>query len=326
MYIFLSTFFFFYGLLHYYFYLKLKNTINLPFYLKIFIIFILTIFVFTPVIIRLLERQEIFALARILAFIGYIWMAFIFLFFSISICLLIIKKFVFTKNFNDFHWSVVLAIVFIIYGLFEAKNIVVENIKIRTDKLMKGESIRIVQISDVHLGIILKDKFTKKITGIIEELNPDILVATGDLVDGQSNDISHLTQYFESVNPPLGKYAILGNHEFYVGLNNSISFLEKSGFLILRNKFVNIKDNLILVGIDDDTVKRYDGSLPDDLLLLRDLPINAFIIFLKHKPKIEKETLKYFDLQLSGHTHNGQIFPFTLIVKIFFSSKIWSFL
>lgn len=320
MYIFLSAFFFLYGLIHYYFYLKLRDNVVLTVYLKILVIFTLTVLVFSPLAVRLLERAEIFTIARVFAFIGYIWMAFVFLFFSISVSLFLIKKLVKT-NFNDFYFSVLLAIVFLIYGVFEAKKIVVEKLEIYSDKFKKGEMIKIVQISDVHLGIILKDKFTKKIIEIIEELSPDILVATGDLVDGQSNDISNLTKYFEKITPPLGKYAILGNHEFYVGLNNSISFLEKSGFTILRNKSVNIKDNLILAGIDDDTVKRYEGYHSDDLSIFKDLRKDAFVVFLKHKPKIEKETLKYFDLQLSGHTHNGQIFPFTLIVKIFFPVK-----
>lgn len=320
MYIFLTTFFFLYGLIHYYFYLKLRNTVILPVYLKTLIILTLIVLVFSPIILRLLERAEFFMIGRVFAFTGYFWMAFIFLFFSLSLSFFIVKKLIKT-NFNDFYLSILLAIIFVIYGIFESKNIVVEKIEIYTDKIKKGETIKIVQISDVHLGIVLKEKFTEKVINIIEELKPDILVSTGDLVDGQSNDISYLTQYFQRVNPPLGKYAILGNHEFYVGLTNSISFLEKSGFKILRNESVKIKDNIILAGIDDDTVKRYDNKTPDDLSILKDVAEDVFIVFLKHKPKIEKSALNYFDLQLSGHTHKGQIFPFTLIVKIFFPIK-----
>lgn len=250
-------------------------------------------------------------------------MAFIFLFFSCSILLSALKALWIRFGFNDFYLSSILSVLFVIYGTFEAKNITIENVKIYSDKIKKGESIKVVQISDVHLGIILKDSFTKKVVSIVEELKPDILVATGDLVDGQSNDISHLAKYFENVRPPLGKFAILGNHEFYVGVQNSLSFLEKAGFFVLRNKSVKVGENLILAGVDDDVVSRYgEKKYLDELSVLKEIDSKKnFIIFLKHKPTINKESLNYFDLQLSGHTHRGQIFPFTLIVKIFFPIK-----
>lgn len=321
MYLFLSTFLFLYALLHFYFFVRLKSNIPTPFYLNVLILILLIILIFSPILVRVLERLEFFTYARILAYIGYTWMAFIFLFFCISPLFLVVKKFLYIPRFNDFYISLAIVILLIIYGTFEAKNITVKNVKIHTPKLRKGEIFKIVQISDVHLGIILRDKFLEKIINKIKEINPDILVSTGDLVDGQANDILHLTSYFRSISPPSGKFAILGNHEFYVGVDNSISFLEKAGFTVLRNKNFRVKDNIVIAGIDDDTVNRYGGSYVDELSILKNLDADDFVLFLKHKPKVNRDALKFFDLQLSGHTHNGQIFPFTFIVKIFFPLK-----
>lgn len=322
MYIFLSIFFGLYGFLHYYFFLRLKKTIILSLGTEIFIIFLLLFLNFSPLSVRALERAEFFISGRIIAYIGYSWMAFIFLFFSSSVCLEILKKFRVFLYLNSFFVPLIVSITLVIYGFFHAKNIGVEKVTIETQKLKKGEVIKIVQITDLHLGIILKDNFLERVVKIIDDLRPDILVSTGDLVDGQVNDISHLTKYFDNLKPPLGKYAILGNHEFYVGLNNSLSFLNKSGFEILRNRSVKVRENLLLAGIDDDTVRHYESNnYIDELSILKDLDKRDFIVFLKHKPKVLDLSKDIFDLQLSGHTHKGQIFPFTLVVKAFFPAK-----
>ncbi len=317
MYLFLSVFFLLYGSLHSYFYFRLRSAYTLPFNAKLLTIFLLLIFTFAPLFIRILERMELFIPARILAYLGYTWMAFVFMFFSNSLILEIIKFAGLARQINSFLFPAFIAFVMVCYGFFEAKNIKIEKIIITTPKLKAGETIRVAQISDLHLGIMIKDWFLNKVIERVNELKPDILVSTGDLVDGHSNDINYLTDFFHKIEAGYGRFAILGNHEFYVGIKNSLSFLEKSGFRILRNEYVKIKDNFYIAGIDDDTINKNI----DERALLKDIDRNSFVLYCKHKPRISKDAKGFFDLQLSGHTHNGQIFPFTLIVMIFFPAK-----
>ena len=119
-----------------------------------------------------------------------------------------------------------------------------------------------------------------------------------------------------------GKFAITGNHEFYAGLSHSIGFTEKAGFTILRGRGLNVSGLLNIAGVDDIAGKPY-GLMKQvsEKAMLSKLPRNQFILFLKHRPVMGKEARGLFDLQLSGHTHKGQIFPFTLITKLSYPNQ-----
>jgi len=269
-----------------------------------------------PIATRIIEKKEFFSLARITAHLGYIWMASIFIFFVLSIffdllSLLINPFFPTTVNFR-FMVSVVLTALLIIYGFFEANNIVVEKITVKTTKLPSNvKSLRIVQISDLHLGLVVRGKKVENILETVRSLNPDIVLATGDIVDGQTNDILQHSEIFINLKPPLGKYAITGNHEYYAGLTESIKFLKDSGFKMLRGEVVNVSNIINIAGVDD-------GATEMEKEILSKVNNGLFTIFLKHRPLINIESLKFFDLQLSGHTHKGQIFPFYYITKLAF--------
>jgi hypothetical protein len=151
----------------------------------------------------------------------------------------------------------------------------------------------------------------------VKKADPDILISTGDLVDGQINDLTQLIEPLRGITPRLGKFAITGNHEFYAGLPQALDFTEKAGFTILRNGSAEIADAFIIAGIDDETVRYYNGMREEtEQRLLVSLPRDRFILFLKHRPLVETVSLGLFDLQLSGHVHKGQIFPFSLLTRL----------
>ncbi|GAB4437567.1 MAG: hypothetical protein OHK0040_08950 [bacterium] len=200
----------------------------------------------------------------------------------------------------------------VLYGFYEANSLVVEQLKIKTSKLPKNTAkLRIVQISDLHLGLIIREKRVEKILAVVKNLNPDIVVATGDIVDGQTNDILQHVELFADLKPPLGKYAITGNHEYYAGLSQSVNFIEKSGFKMLKGDYVTLAGAVNIAGVDD-------MSNVDEKAMLSAINNKLFTIFLKHRPLVKMDSLRYFDLQLSGHTHKGQIFPFYYITKLAF--------
>ena len=111
-----------------------------------------------------------------------------------------------------------------------------------------------------------------------------------------------------------------GNHEFYAGIDDAIDFITRSGFILLRGEVATVAGVIDLAGVDDPTIRRFSphGGLSDREVLSLGSS-DRFTILLKHQPLVEKDAPGTFDLQLSGHTHRGQIFPFSLITSRFFS-------
>lgn len=214
----------------------------------------------------------------------------------------------------------VLSVLIMVYGAFEAGDIRTETVTVKTSKIPESiGALKIVQISDVHIGLIVREKRLKKILRAVKEANPDILVSTGDLVDAQIDNLSPLSGLFREIKPGYGKFAVTGNHEFYAGLDQALDFTEEAGFAILRGNGQTVKDLINIVGVDDPAGKRYGlfTDVPEKELLSR-FSNERFTILLKHRPFVDESAVDLFDLQLSGHTHNGQIFPFSLGIKFYY--------
>lgn len=214
---------------------------------------------------------------------------------------------------HRFLTQLVIVLALYCYGLYEANNIRTMNITITSPKISQSiGKLRVVQISDVHLGLIVREKRLEKILAKVREANPDLLVSTGDLVDGQLNDLTGIVKMFVQINPAFGKLAVTGNHEFYAGLPESLKISRDAGFLVLRNESINV-NGVAFVGVDDQTAERFgeEVGLQESKLLKRQKR-NTFTILLKHRPVVDEKSVGLFDIQLSGHTHNGQIFPFTV--------------
>jgi hypothetical protein len=206
------------------------------------------------------------------------------------------------------------------YGYFEAKDIHTEGLIIKTPKIPEEVGkLKIVQVSDIHLGLIVREEKLKRIIKEVKAVNPDMLVSTGDLVDGQSDSLSGLAELLKEIHPKYGKFAITGNHEFIAGLSQSLDFTEKAGFTVLRGESLTVSGFINVVGVDDPTGKRY-GLFRDvkEKELLSGLSRDKFTLLLKHRPLVDENALGLFDLQLSGHTHKGQIFPYSLLTKIYY--------
>lgn len=291
------------------------------------------VMVFVPMLSYVLERNGHDLPARFAAIIGFYWLGFLFLAFSASFLMGVFDLLAWGVNgltrssVPSLHGKipvlVMLAIVGVmcLYGIYEAKHIRVEHVRLETGKLPEGvDSLTIAQISDVHLGLILRKNHIKALAAKLEALAPDILVCTGDYVDGSLKNLLYLTQYIEAFRPRYGKYAVTGNHEYYAGLDQSLEFLKKSGFTVLRGEGKTIEAMITIAGVDDADVSgatRVAGAAETDpaLRALPEVAPTLFTLFLKHRPDVSPATLGRFDLQLSGHTHGGQIFPFNYLVK-----------
>ncbi|MFC1535075.1 metallophosphoesterase [Thermodesulfobacteriota bacterium] len=333
--IFLIIFHSLYGLLHFYFYRKLVRALDMGSISHLLLIVILCFLLLSFIISNMLTDEAPFLLTNILAYISHIWMGALFLFFSINLLIDIYRLIIYVsaRFFSPVFarylpgdkvtFVVTLLIIagIIIYGMFEAGNIVVENIKIRTAKLPpRMDMLRVVQISDIHFSVLNDLKLAKKIGEIIKDLQPDILVSTGDLIDSGLRDKELVASVFRDIKTTYGKYASAGNHEFISGIKEAVEFIEKAGFKMLRNESVSVKNFLNIAAIDDPTSRRFGtASNVSEDKILKALSREHLNIFLKHQPRVDNNSIGKFDLQLSGHTHKGQIFPFTLIVSQFYS-------
>jgi predicted MPP superfamily phosphohydrolase len=333
MFLFLLSFLLIYGSFHLYFFLKLKAAFAMPGWMQLFLAFFLLLMVAAPIIVRLSERSGYSQLALFLAYFGYTWMGIIFLFaaaalavdcyrlFAWGVNLLLHKKLLFalspkTTFFIPLSFSLLISII----GTFEAWDIQLEKVTLASRKVPAPMSgLRIVQISDVHLGLIVRHKRLQKILAAVKTAKPDLLVSTGDLVDGQINDLAGLAEMLQDIKPRYGKYAVTGNHEFYAGLQEALTFTKRAGFTVLRNKGMDVADSFNIAGVDDRT-GAYLDKLPEvsELGMLQSLDTEKFTLLLKHRPEVDKASLGLFDLQLSGHTHKGQVFPFNIVTLLYF--------
>ncbi|MGD8268550.1 MAG: metallophosphoesterase [Desulfobacterales bacterium] len=328
--IFFIVFFGLYGLLHLYGFVKLKRALEPgPWPLGVLTLFMIMM-VLAPLLVRLLETNAWPTPARILAHIGYVWMGLLFLFVSSALVLdfyrvlmLILQGAVridlsrlMPSPRLSFFAPLFLALIVGIFGFFQALNIRTERIAIQTAKIPRDIGrVRIVQISDVHLGLIVRQNRLAKILECVNAAHPDLLVSTGDLVDGQLNELEGLAEQIRKVRAPLGKYAVTGNHEFYAGIGTALKFTQEAGFTMLRERGLTVSGVLNLAGVDDPAGNRFGtGRKVSEKALLAELPRSAFTVLLKHRPLPDDESGGLFDLQLSGHTHKGQIFPFTVLI------------
>ncbi len=181
---------------------------------------------------------------------------------------------------------------------------------------LKGKTL--VHLSDLHLGAMVGIKRLKAILSQVEALQPDIVTLTGDIVDGSVVHSDEFASVLKELKAPLGVWAVTGNHEVYSGLEKNLAFLQACGFHVLRDRWALAAPGLVMAGVDDVEVhqKNYAAVVSG---VLESVPLGA-VIFLAHSPVQVRAiaAMNKANLMLSGHTHNGQIWPFNYIVKIFY--------
>ena len=328
--VFLSVFLSIYGSIHLYILIKARRAFYLSTGGYIFLFVIWAFLMLAPLYSGFLEKQEQHLFAAITAWIGFIWMGAVFIFICIAIPLdiyhvslamlqrlshLDLTPLMLSRR-QGFTLVCLATIVLMIYGTVEAHRIRQEGVTLRSTKLPKSMGrIRIVQISDVHIGKMTFPARVASMVAAVARARPDIVVSTGDLVDGHGLFMPSIAAAFSAIPAPLGKFAVTGNHEFYMGVERAAEFTRQAGFTLLRNRSIRINNSIVIAGVDDFS-SRAPGS--PEHVLLESIPGDTFTLLLKHRPLIGATSPERFDLQLSGHTHKGQMFPFQLVVNLFF--------
>ncbi|MDR3226068.1 MAG: metallophosphoesterase [Prevotellaceae bacterium] len=202
----------------------------------------------------------------------------------------------------------------IIWGRCNFDNIKIEKIDININKKANVETLKIVAASDLHLGYSIDKKNLKEIVALINSLNPDIILLAGDIVDSYSQPVikQNMKEEFLQLQAPLGVYGVIGNHECYGDAENIVNYLKSAGIIMLQDSSVLLDNEIYIVGRDDKTIK--SRKKLDELL--QNIDKRKPVILLDHQPfNLELAQENGVDLQISGHTHGGQVFPFNLITK-----------
>jgi predicted MPP superfamily phosphohydrolase len=203
----------------------------------------------------------------------------------------------------------------LVWGNYRFNHPQIVTLNLSTDKPKQNKTLKIVAASDIHLGISIDKKVLQGYVKMINDQHPDIVLLAGDISDRSMIPVinQHMDDELRQIRAKLGVYAINGNHEHYAETPNSTAeYLQKAGIKVLRDEAILVDSSFYVVGRDDrsninrknlvDIVKGLDGTIPK--------------ILLDHQPfHLEEAEKNGIDLQISGHTHNGQFFPGNLIVK-----------
>lgn len=202
----------------------------------------------------------------------------------------------------------------------EAQGFRVVHVEIALSKLPKiFDGFKIVQVSDIHVGPTLGATFVRSIVQVANNQNPDLIAITGDLVDGSVEHLAIHTAPLRDLEAANGVVFVTGNHEYYSGADEWIEELARLGIPTLRNDAMRIKrdgDSFLLAGVTDFRAGRY-GDAPDLNRALRQRLAGEEVILLAHQPRALSEAAEHdVGLQLSGHTHGGQFWPWNWVIHL----------
>ena len=191
------------------------------------------------------------------------------------------------------------------------------NVPVTLDKLQSSLSgFRIAVVSDIHLGPLLGRSHTERIVRMINEQEADLVAVVGDLVDGTVAELGEAAAPLRDLVSRHGSFFVTGNHEYFSGHEQWIAELDRLGVNPLRNEGLTVAGGIDLVGVNDVTGKSYDDGPDFERALSKRNPNNP-VVLLSHQPvQVTDASSHGVDLQLSGHTHGGQMVPFNLFVPL----------
>lgn len=207
------------------------------------------------------------------------------------------------------------------YGIWNAYHPRVKNISVKIKNLpVEWQGKKVVQISDVHLGLVLGSRFLEKVTEKVNAENPEVVFITGDLFDGMDGDLDGLVKPLENLRSSRGAYYVTGNHETYLGVAGALAAVRTTPVQVLDNKLINLS-GLQVIGLSYPE----RGQQLDVAKVIQSLPgfdAQQASILLYHNPnQFKAAKASGINLQLSGHTHVGQLWPLNFITDRVYESK-----
>ncbi len=283
-----------------------------------------------------IEKSGIIFGNRILVLIGSYWLAFLLYCILFTACIDLVRA----SNFL-FHFLpaadrmraasvpqklmtlvAALSLIIVAAGSYIAAHPRIKTIDLYIDKPKTGAPrIDIIMISDLHLGSIIGRSRLEALVHTINKYGPDIVLIPGDFFDENLKPVieDNMGGIIESIKSRCGIYAVTGNHEYIGGAENAVAYMRKHKIHVLRDEAVRI-DGLTVIGREDRSINRFTGKKRRDLgELLKGIDMNLPVIVMDHQPFNIRESADCgIDLHLSGHTHNGQLWPVNFITDMIY--------
>ncbi|MBO4674702.1 MAG: metallophosphoesterase [Elusimicrobiaceae bacterium] len=257
------------------------------------------------------------ALARIGYFLAYTWFGFVFLGFCICTSFVILYYLCGGLHImRGWMGPASVAVLLLIWGLAVWGGLSSPKVKRISLRIPNMPKMKIAVLADSHLGMgVSLTRFDKAMTRLEQE-NPDVLFAVGDIFEYGPNRMQYAVR-LRKAQTPLGTYGVLGNHEYYVGYGDSKAFFQEAGITLLENTSVVLANGVQVVGLKDILTA---GVTEKEMTeLLSSLDKSSPVVLLSHTPKYAEAAAENgTNLMLSGHTHNGQLWPFEYLVRLQF--------
>jgi predicted MPP superfamily phosphohydrolase len=282
---------------------------------------------------RFLERRFLNWFSSFLVWIGSVWLGAMVYFLLFSVFFDIIRAvnyfFPFYSTEPRLRYSelkfllfiCVLGAVFVVVflGFINARIPRIKKLEMKIPKSSKFKNLKLAVASDIHLGTIVSRLMLEKIVRLINSLEADIVLLPGDVVDEDIGPVikQNLGETLRQIKSKYGVYAITGNHEYIGGVEPACSYLEEHGMTMLRDDYVLLEDEIYIVGREDRSIKQFSGKIRKPLEeIMNGIDKSKPVILMDHQPvKLIEAEKNGVDLQLSGHTHHGQLWPFNFITK-----------
>lgn len=259
---------------------------------------------------NVLERTVSHIFSRVFYTISSAWMGISIIVIFIIIGYEILNLIFYIPPFTAAAGVIAIASVISVYSILNGINLEVKDIEINIPTLKKDT--KIVQLSDIHLGSVRNSGFIKKIVEKTNALNPDLVLITGDTIDGSAKLHPNMLSAIENLKSPI--FLVIGNHEVYEGLENVFEILKTTKINILRDEMVEI-EGIQIIGVDYSYERNHLKNVLSQLKIDKSKPS----ILMYHVPtEVKAANDAGIDLQISGHTHKGQLFPFNFLGRFVF--------
>jgi len=222
-----------------------------------------------------------------------------------------------------FWGSVSVVMILLLGGFINSISPRIKTLDIIINKKVEGlKNLKIVFVSDIHLGTLIGPRRTNSIVEKINAQNSDIILLGGDIVDEDLGPVirNNLGDSLKKLKAPLGVIGITGNHEFIGGAEAAVKYLEEHGIKMVRDSVIKIDDKFYIIGREDRDKRNFAGASCKEIEELSQGLDHKFpIIMLDHQPfELDKKQELGIDLTMSGHTHHGQMWPLNYITKAIF--------
>ncbi len=326
------------GLLHWFLYSRLVSALEITNPAILWPLRIAAAFLAVSyILVRILEQRFPGAIAHALDWIASVWVGMMwqflwitFLFFLVKVTLVISGQW---GNYTlethqllgraSFYAVTALVILITGYGVHKATGparLVEVDVPVKNFR-EEWRNFKIAMVADFHASNTNGEERIAMWCEQISALKPDVILAPGDIIDTPAKQIPEVANGFRKLVAPLGVFSTTGNHEYYVGLNGAVDLMRDGGFDVLMNRNITLPNGILISGIEDRTARSMGKTLPafDQLLPAQDT--TAVQILMMHTPAtgdVQRATAAGYDLVVSGHTHGGQMFPFSIFTKMAF--------